>query len=213
LYAHSADRNRHGEIFLQILKPRFGDGVDVVVGRGRERILKETGALGVDIWPALTRASYRRAARPKECEGGGPRLVALFESEEFKLAEWVDCALTVLSRNPKGFLLMVESDTHFKDPRQCLTAMIELDRVIRGTAERMQASATLILFTSDHSYDLHLPRSGQPGQDIVPSLKVEGHHNAEEVVVTAQGPGAKKVRGFFPNTRLFQIMVSAYGWK
>ena len=34
-----------------------------------------------------------------------------------------------------------------------------------------------------------------------------------EVVVAAQGPGADQVHGFLPNTRLFDIMMSAYGWK
>lgn len=215
-YAHSNDRASQGEIFLQILKPRFGDGVDVVIGRGRERIFKETGALGVDIWPALKGKGYQLATSPDACSNAArpaSRLVALLGSEEFKLGEWLDCALTILSRNRKGFFLMVESDTHLKDVRKSLEAMIELDRIVRRTAERMKESDTLIVFTADHSYDLHLPRSGAPGEDIVPLMKAEGRHNAEEVVVAARGPGAEKVRGFFPNTRLFNIMISAYGWK
>ena len=44
-------------------------------------------------------------------------------------------------------------------------------------------------------------------------MKVEGHHNAEEVLVLAAGPGSERVRGFFANTHLFHIMMSAYGWK
>jgi alkaline phosphatase len=35
----------------------------------------------------------------------------------------------------------------------------------------------------------------------------------EEVLVMADGPGADRVRGFFSNTHLFHIMMSAYGWK
>jgi alkaline phosphatase len=27
------------------------------------------------------------------------------------------------------------------------------------------------------------------------------------------GPGSEQVHGYFPNTRLFQIMLKAYGWK
>jgi len=33
------------------------------------------------------------------------------------------------------------------------------------------------------------------------------------VVVAAQGPGARRVRGFIANTDLFRIMLAAYGWK
>ena len=32
-------------------------------------------------------------------------------------------------------------------------------------------------------------------------------------MVAARGPGAERVRGFFPNTYLFQVMMAAYGWK
>jgi len=44
-------------------------------------------------------------------------------------------------------------------------------------------------------------------------MAAEGSHSGEEVVVAAQGPGAELVRGFMPNTRIFQIMMAAYGWK
>ena len=51
------------------------------------------------------------------------------------------------------------------------------------------------------------------GRDILPSMAVTGRHTAEEVLVLAQGPGAEKVHGFFPNTELFRVMMSAYGWE
>ena len=38
-------------------------------------------------------------------------------------------------------------------------------------------------------------------------------HTAEEVLVGAEGPGAELVHGMFPNTHLFEVMMSAYGWK
>jgi len=33
------------------------------------------------------------------------------------------------------------------------------------------------------------------------------------VVVAANGPGAERIRGFFPNTKLFHVMMAAYGWR
>ena len=44
------------------------------------------------------------------------------------------------------------------------------------------------------------------------ALRKESGHTGEEVVVAARGPGAERVRGFFQNTYLFQIMMAAYGW-
>ncbi|HBY62553.1 MAG TPA: hypothetical protein DEH78_22245, partial [Solibacterales bacterium] len=43
-------------------------------------------------------------------------------------------------------------------------------------------------------------------------LKVDGSHSAEEVIVAATGPGAEAVRGFLPNTAIFEIILRAWGW-
>ena len=41
---------------------------------------------------------------------------------------------------------------------------------------------------------------------------MEDGHTGEEVIAAASGPGAEQVRGFLPNTRLFEIMMTAFGW-
>ena len=48
-YAHVNSRKKMGEIFAQIWKPRYGDGVDVVFGNGRKKILESTKELGIDL--------------------------------------------------------------------------------------------------------------------------------------------------------------------
>ncbi len=45
-YAHNNDRTKWGDIFLQLFAPRFGDGVDVVIGAGRTQIYQQAAALG-----------------------------------------------------------------------------------------------------------------------------------------------------------------------
>ncbi|HFB97540.1 MAG TPA: alkaline phosphatase, partial [Bryobacterales bacterium] len=81
-YAHSNDRSKWGEIFLRILQPRFGDGVDVVIGRGRDRIFKETAALGVEDLPARFREKgylfLDRPASLTNIPSGTRKLIALF---------------------------------------------------------------------------------------------------------------------------------------
>jgi alkaline phosphatase len=89
---------------------------------------------------------------------------------------------------------------------------------------------TLLLFTADHSFELRGVggRRGQPllqGLDEwkknhkppevvqIPALRVGRSHTGEEVVAAATGPGADQIRGFLPNTRLFEVMMRAYGWK
>jgi alkaline phosphatase len=210
-YARSNDRAKHGEIFLQVAKPRYGDGVDAIIGPGRESILKQTAALGADLGAELRGAGYQfhetlDGWRPDDAK----RVVVLLDSEEFDLAEAVERALRILSRNPKGFFLMVESNNHSKVPKADLDRMVRFDRIIRSVAERRRRDS-LILFTADHSFDLRLP-AGMKDADILPRMKVEGSHTAEEVLVAAEGPGSERVRGILENTELFHIMMRAFGW-
>lgn len=212
-YAHANDRGKHGEIFAQVLTPRFGDGVDVVIGPGRPSILKLTAELGVDLAAELPKKGFvflDNLEAVKGLDGETRRVVALFDSGEFDLAAAANAAIAILSRNPNGFFLMVESNNHSKNVKQTLDRTVTFDKIIRNTAERFKQD-TLILFTADHSYDLRLPK-GAKGADIVPLVAVDGSHSAEEVLVAATGPGAEQVKGIFPNTQIFHIMLSAFGW-
>ena len=217
-YAHSNERNKWGENFSQIVKPRFGDGVDVVIGPGRERILNETAEMGFDPAKELPANGYAYLEPARDFDAVDPgtkRLVALFEKEpeDFPLAAAVRRALTILETHPKGFFLMVESNNHYKDIKKSLDLMVQFDAIIEQTAERLKGTDTLIVFTADHSYDLHFPLAAKKGEDVLPSMAVVGKHTAEQVLVLAEGPGAQRVEGFFANTYLFDVMMSAYGWK
>lgn len=225
-YAHVNDRKKIGEIFAQVLTPRFGDGVDVMIGPGRAEILEATAKLGLDLENELPKKGYLLADSVEMIPPDGRRVAALLPTEEFDLEAATQRAIDLLARNPKGFFLMVESDLHTEKLVRGLERTVAFDRIIQRTVERMKGSDTLILFTADHSFDLRVVRSARKGEPLVlPSgdgagpapadrgLIVSGHHSAEEVLVSAQGPGAERVRGFLSNTDLFHIMMAAYGWE
>ncbi|WP_427791607.1 hypothetical protein [Brevundimonas diminuta] len=44
------------------------------------------------------------------------------------------------------------------------------------------------------------------------NILVNRTHTAEEVPALAVGAGAEQVRGYFPNTHLFKVMMDALGW-
>jgi alkaline phosphatase len=100
-----------------------------------------------------------------------------------------------------------------------LDRLVAFDKIIEAAARRL-GKDTLIVFTADHSFDTRL-RGGRPGEPlplVTPTppksaIRVDDGHTGEEVLVAAQGPGAARVHGFFPNTELFRIMMAAYGWK
>ncbi len=215
-YAHSNDRDKYGEIFAQILKPRFGDGVDIVIGPGRQRIFREMAALGTTNLPSdLKAAGYQYVEQPQELDSLPPsarRIVALFDSEEFELGRAADVALAALQKNPKGFFLMVESNNHFGDAQKTLDRLVKMDHMIEQVSGKLKGSDTLILFTADHAYGVRISK-GKRGDEVLPMVIIEDTHTAEDVVVTAEGPGAERVHGFFPNTQMFHIMMSSFGWK
>jgi alkaline phosphatase len=224
-YAHADSRKQAGEIFVQVWKPRFGDGVDVVIGPGRKQIMAATIELGLDMEKELRATGRPLYSSLAEVPSGARRAVVLLESADFDLAAAADKALEILSKNPKGYFLMVESDLHTDDPKRGLERAVAFDAYIGRTARELRNDRTLILFTADHSFDIRV-RSGVPGEPLTlpvlekgapepavkPNVRVENGHTGEEVLVAAQGPGAERVRGFLLNTDLFRIMLAAFGW-
>jgi alkaline phosphatase len=227
-YAHANDRKDFARIFRDLLKPRFGDGVDVLIGPGRGAIDKALVADGSSIAELMWSADRPLYESLDAIPGDARRAIALFETrKDFSLPKAVDRAITILSKNPKGFFLMVEGDMHTDDPDAGLHRALELDGIIRSTAQRLRNDKTLILFTADHSFDLRL-RGGKHGEPLLEgddasakqekayrgkAIRVDGSHTGEEVVVAAEGPGAQRVHGFMPNTQIFHIMMQAYGWE
>lgn len=222
-YAHSHDRSRAGEIFAQVLTPRFGDGVDVIIGPGRKRVFDATSKLGLNIEAALREKGFTVRDSLSAISDDDRRVVALFDTADFDVSDAIRRAIAILSKNPKGYFLMVEWDMHTDRIRRGLERVIQMDEAIQKTAG-MVGRDTLILFTADHSFDLRV-RGGRPGRPLLPdddgekservrgAIRMENGHTGEQVLVAAQGPGAERVRGFLVNTDIFHIMMAAYGWE
>jgi alkaline phosphatase len=227
LYAKAHNRSLTATIFKQLFAPRFGDGVDVVIGAGRGAITKALAAEGLEL-----EAYAREKGRPllsavADIPPEATQAIVLLEAGTFDKGEAVEAAIRVLSRNRRGYFLMVEADTHTDPIRRGLDRLVAIDRVIEKTAQTVRAD-TLLLFTADHSFDLRI-RGGLQGQPLlegleaaeaaapkgpirIPALRMENGHTGEEVLVAARGPGAERVRGYMANTDIFRVMMAAYGW-
>ncbi len=224
-YAHSNDRSLSGLIFAQVLKPRFGDGVDLIIGAGRNRITAATEKLGINIAEALPQKGYAYYDSLQSVTGKEKRVVALFKSGDYDVSNAVELAIRILSQNRKGFFLMVEWDMHTDNPKAGLTHVIEMDDTIRKVAQTASKN-TLLLFTADHSFDIRLvdgkrgaPLSLETGKEsssvtTAPhDIQLADSHTGEQVMVAAQGPGSERVHGFLHNTDMFHIMMAAFGWE
>jgi alkaline phosphatase len=211
-YAQSNDRRKHGEIFLQIFTPRFGDGVDVVMGVGRKAIYDNAVSIGKDIDAAAKQAGRTVWNSLAEAETAKRPIVVLEKDLDVPAA--ARRALKELSSNRKGYFLMIEWDAHTTDPKRGLDNIVGLDKLMREIASTVNLKETLLLFTADHSFQIQLT-GGTRGEPILTgnALTTGKSHTGEEVVAAALGAGSEQVRGFFPNTRLFQVMWNAFGWK
>ena len=220
-YAHVNSRKKMGEIFAQIWKPRYGDGVDIVFGNGRKKIMESTKELGIDLAKELETSGRAFEDSLSSVAAGTKRVVSLEDDENFDVDAATEKAIEILSRNPKGFFLMVEWDLHPSKPERCLDTAAKFDRLVQKTAKQM-AGNTLVLFTADHSFDFRV-LSGKKGADLrlptapnvakngtlteeKPAVAVGTGHTAEEVLVAAEGPGSQRVSGVMANTDLFQVM-------
>ncbi|WP_240499979.1 alkaline phosphatase [Sphingomonas montana] len=224
-FAHVAARKSKDEIFRQMLAPRFGDGVDVLIGKGQADATASFAARGTTAERAFRTAGYRYGDDPAIVGQGGR--VAVLRDADFAPLPAVEATIGQLARNPKGYFLMVEWDMHTDDPQAGLRHVIEMDDMIRRVST-VAGKDTLILFTADHSFGLRMgggrrgtplaaqyaAEAAKPGATNASNavISVEDGHTGEEVIVAASGPGAEQVHGFMPNTRLFGIMMGAFGW-
>jgi alkaline phosphatase len=228
-YAHVPSRKLWGDIFLQIFEPRFGDGVDVLFGPGRAAIFKQIAELGKDI-DAVSKEKGRPVYLSIDDVPSEAQRALVVAEKDFDLKAAARRAIRMLSKSQKGFFLMIESDAHTNDPEVGLSRLVNFDNLIREIASTVDMEETLLLYTADHSFDLRIAGNGGPDSPILQgiedwkaaggkgpvrtsALRVENAHTAEEVPVMAIGPGSERVRGYMPNSNLFNIMIEAFGWK
>jgi alkaline phosphatase len=231
LYAHANDRAQSAAIFQQAFTPRFGDGVDVMIGPGRAAITKSLAAAGTDLDAIAARTKRPILASLTDIPADATRAIVMLDSSSFDLEQAVLAAQRILSRNKKGYFLMVEGDTHTDNVRVGLDRMVALDRTVTRMASTV-GKDTLLLFTADHSFDIAL-RGGLLGQPLldgleaeqakaaeekrrnirIPAVRMDNGHAGEPVMIAAMGPGAERVRGYLLNTDVFNVMMQAFGWK
>ncbi|MDO5505069.1 MAG: alkaline phosphatase [Pseudoxanthomonas suwonensis] len=226
-YAHANDRRKWAEIFPQAFAPRHGDGVDVLMGTGRERIGTQLAEAGSSFEALAERHDRPIYASLDAIEDGNTRPVVVADTLDVRAATLR--ALDVLQQAPEGYLLVVEWDAHTDDIRKGLQNLVDFDRLIAEVQQRVDLADTLLLFTADHSFGV-LVDGGERGKPLLAGydawkaagtdedlvrldhIMVNRTHTAEEVIATAIGPGAERVRGYFPSTHLFRVMMDAWGW-
>jgi alkaline phosphatase len=91
---------------------------------------------------------------------------------EPSLSEMTAKAIEILSRNPRGFFLMVEGGRidhghHVSNAMRALTETIELSNAVRTAMEKTRPEETLIVVTADHSHPFTIGGHPTRGNDIL----------------------------------------------
>jgi len=117
------------------------------------------------------------------------------------LAEMTAKAIRMLSRNGKGFVLLVEAGRidhahHGNQARLALTDTVALDEAVRTALNLTDAKDTLVIVTADHSHNLSIvgyPRRGNPILGAVVGTDGKEAKGADGKAITtlsyANGPG------------------------
>jgi len=212
-FSHVCDRDMGYTIAQQIVpggagyNERLKDGVDVLMGGGRMHftpfdaarnpkgrgdgrdLLAEFKARGYFV--AGTRADMMSALPNRKFVGiyadSHLDYAAKRRPEQPTLAEMTAKSIELLSKNPKGFFLMVEGGKidhalHDTNARNAMTETVAFDEAIQTAVERMRGldpglENTLIVVTADHDHTMVLngyPKRGNPVLDIV-----RGYANGE----------------------------------
>jgi len=191
-FAHVCHRDAENTIAAQAVpggagyNRALGDGVDVLLGGGRQFFLP-TSAGGKrsdnrDLTAELKAQGYTYVKNKAEFDaaaaGSTSKLVGLFTSShmsydidrdpalEPSLADMTGKAIDILARNRNGFFLMIEGGRidhalHETTARKALQDTVAFDNAIKAAIDRMKAldpelQNTLIVVTADHDHTLVL---------------------------------------------------------
>ena len=126
-------------------------------------------------------------------------------------------ALEKLSKNEKGFFLLVEGSQidwggHDNDAEYLISELLDFDKTLGVALDfAKQNGETLIIVTADHETGgFTLASEGGDYNKIKPTFSTTGH-SATMVPVFAEGPGASLFGGIYDSTEIYHKMMALFG--
>ena len=210
-YGHVPYRKMFDTLSLQMAQCQH----NVMIGGGRKYFLKENRKDGLSPLDTLAKRGYTVVnTLDSMTRFGGEKLVALlYEGDPLTapargnvLTQSAKKAIAMLSRNPKGFALMIEGSQidwacHNNDTAYLRAEMADFEEMLHAVLDYAQADGnTLVIVTADHETGgVTLPSGDiEKGENEVKFLW--GSHTGCMVPVFAMGPCAHYFSGIQENT-------------
>ncbi len=218
-YAHVKSRRLYEEI--AIFAPN--SGVDFFAGGGLQffnkrkdgkNLLAEMENKGyVVITDALPQTPSDKKELILLAEEGMPKMS---EGRGDFLPNATKLALEKLSKNEKGFFLMVEGSQidwggHDNDADYLIQELLDFDKTLGVALDfAKQNGETLIIVTADHETGGYtLATDGKDYNKIKPSFSTPGH-SGTMVPVFAEGPGAALFNGIYESNEIYHKMMALF---
>lgn len=218
--AHQVDRNMYEEIADDFLKT----DIDVFIGGGRDHfeLRKDKRNLSDILRKNGYQVAYTLAEAQKVTQG---KLAGLLAKEHMPpvaergdmLPKSVAVALNILSKNRKGFFLMVEGsqidfEGHNNNGPAILAEMVDFDDAIAVAYAYAQKNRnTLIVVTADHETGGMALKAGNIAKKTATAIFAQTNHTGTMVPVFAFGPGAEMFSGIMDNTDIPKKIRVALG--
>ncbi len=129
------------------------------------------------------------------------------------LSKAVKKSTQLLSKNKKGFFLMVEGSqidwgAHQNNTSYIIEELLDMDKAVGGALKFAEKNKeTLVVVTSDHETGGMAINDGNIQTGEVYGRYTSSRHTATMVPVFAYGPGAELFSGVYENTELFQKII------
>ncbi len=210
--AHQLKRTMETEIAADYLQT----DIDVIIGGGKgyfEPHFKTMSNKGYQIKTTLEEAqkvtSGKLAAFLSE-----KHMPAMLKERGEMLPKSVEIALNILSKNRKGFFIMIEGSQidgqcHSNNIEGEIAEAVDFDNAVKKALDfAAQDGNTLVIVTADHETGgLTLTGGSIEKGEVKAAFSTKGHTSVM-VPVFAFGPGAINFTGVYENTAIFNKMKS-----
>lgn len=221
-YAHVEQRNMEDEICAQLVE----SDIDFFAGGGHRHFVqredgrnlmteaKESGYV-MDTTSLPSPESLEAEQRYGFLLASGAMPPAAQGRGSF-LPDATSLSINFLSKNEKGFFLMVEGSQidwagHANNKDYLISEQLDFEQVVKVALDFAEKDGnTLVVVTADHETG-GFTLASQDGNyaEIGPSFATGGH-SATLIPVFAYGPGAEEFTGIYENTEIFHKMKALF---
>ena len=220
--AHELSRNSYEAIAMDFLKT----DIDVFIGGGYDDFAKRKDKL--NLLDSLKFRGYEVDTTinmvMKSASGKLAGLTAPFnnpvrlEGRGDMLPESTSKAIEILSKNKKGFFLMVEGSeidkvAHHNVADTLIDETLDFDKAVGVALDFAENDGhTLVVITADHETGgVTITGGDKKTHKVKLSFSSKGH-TAVPVPVYAYGAGAEKFMGIYDNTDIFKKILASFGF-